>query len=102
MAFLPLLSLPAFYLLGLGIYRPYKYGTGRQRHLGLVPLGLFLFGWMIVPLVLGFARGWRGAMGADVQAGPSSVEFAAGILPVVLATLASAVNVWKFRPARAR
>jgi hypothetical protein len=94
---LPLVALPLFYLIGLGVYRPYKYGTGGQRHLGLVPLGLVLFGYIIVPLFMGVVRGASQA-GRAVATAPSSIEVVAVIVPVVLAMLAGAVNVWKFRP----
>jgi len=100
-AFLPLLALPAFFLIGLGVYRPYKYGAGGARHLGLVPLTLFVFGYIVSPFVMGFARGFTRAAGGDAPPGPTGVEIAAIVAPVVLAMAAAAFNVRRF-PARPR
>jgi hypothetical protein len=99
-AFLPLLALPAFFMIGLGVYRPHKYGAGGTRHLGLVPLALFLFGYVVSPFFMGLARGFARAGGGDVPPGPSGVEIAAIVGPVVLAMVAAAVNVRRFPPRR--
>src|SRR5262249_47275522 len=99
-AFLPLLALPAFFLIGLGVYRPYKYGAGGARHLGLVPLALFLFGYVVSPFFMGLARGFTRAAGGDGPAWPRGVEVAAIVAPVVLAMVAAAVNVRRFPPHR--
>jgi hypothetical protein len=90
-ALLPLLALPAFFVIGVGIYRPYKYGTTARRHVGLIPLALVVFGFIVTPLVLGLEHGGS-------QRSPSTLEAALVALPVVLATLVGAVNAWVFRP----
>jgi hypothetical protein len=98
-AFLPLLALPAFFLIGLGVYRPYKYGIGSARHIGLVPLGLFLFGYVVSPLLMGLARGFpRSSAGAAVPDGPPTMEIVAIVAPVLLAMVAGAINVRRFPP----
>jgi hypothetical protein len=93
---LPMFALVALCLIGVGVYRPYKYGEGSRRHLGLIPLALALVGWIVVPLVSGVLRGMSGE-----SAGASSAEVAAIAVPVLLAMCGAAMNVWKFRPPRA-
>ena len=100
-ALLPLLALPLFFLIGLGVYRPYKYGTGARRHLGLLPLGLVVLGYAVVPFVMGLARGFEASRGSGVATGPSSAEIVAIVLPVLLAVAAGAYNARMFRPRQA-
>jgi len=95
----PLLLLGLVLIAGFGAYRAFKYGVGRKRLWGAVPIVLVLFGGVITPFIFGIMQG---AGAKPTIAGIGGAELLIVVVggSLLLAVVSGALLGLRFRPAR--
>lgn len=93
----PLLILALLFIAGFGAYRAFKYGTGRRRLLGVIPVTLVLAGGVILPLLFGLMQG-AGAKPEVAGIGGGELALLGVVGPLLLAVISGAILSLAFRP----
>jgi hypothetical protein len=81
----------------MGSYRAFKFGEGRRRYLGLVPIGLILLGGVVCPFIFGVLKG-ANAMPTVGGIGGDELMILAITGPLLLAVVSGATLSLVFRP----
>ncbi len=95
----PLVWLGFLAVAGLGAYRAFRFGQGRRRYWGLLPVGLLLLGAVVVPFGFGLLEG-VGVAPALAGIGGEELLLVSVTGPVFLAVVSGLILSALFRPPR--
>jgi hypothetical protein len=93
----PLIWLAFLAVAGLGAYRAFRFGRGRRRFWGVLPVGLLLVGGLVFPFLFGLLRG-AGVVPRVAGIGGEELLIVAVVGPVLLAVISGAILSLVFRP----